>query len=285
MKSSREGRARRAALAAALTAATLGARRADAQTDYYNIDRGRPVRIEDATPVERHAFELQAAPLRLERASGGQYRWGVEPELAWGVLPRTQLELGVPVAFADRANAAGASDWQVGVAGIELSALHQLNAETITLPAMAVSVSALVPAGPLAPASPYASATAIATRTFAWGRVHANGQVTVGPGARGAGATAGPGAQELSRWLAGVAVDHTWAVRSLLGTAEVYAREPLAAGEPLEWNAGAGTRWQLSPRLEMDAGVGRRLTGDDRGWYVTAGTAYAFGIPRMFGGR
>ncbi|MBA2669021.1 MAG: hypothetical protein H0U67_01455, partial [Gemmatimonadetes bacterium] len=28
-----------------------------AQTDYYNTDAGRPVRIEDAHPVERYAFE------------------------------------------------------------------------------------------------------------------------------------------------------------------------------------------------------------------------------------
>ncbi|MDQ3950355.1 MAG: hypothetical protein M3282_08405, partial [Gemmatimonadota bacterium] len=51
-----------------------------AQTDYYNTDAGRPVQIEDAYPVERRAFEIQAAPLRLERARGGVYHWGIEPE-------------------------------------------------------------------------------------------------------------------------------------------------------------------------------------------------------------
>ena len=52
------------ALAAMLPLASM---RADAQTDYYNTDAGRPVTVEDAFPVERYAFELQAAPLRLER--------------------------------------------------------------------------------------------------------------------------------------------------------------------------------------------------------------------------
>jgi hypothetical protein len=47
-----------------------------AQTDYYNTDAGRPVLIEDAYPTERYAFELQLAPLRLERVSGGVYNWG-----------------------------------------------------------------------------------------------------------------------------------------------------------------------------------------------------------------
>jgi hypothetical protein len=28
----------------------------------------------------------------------------------------------------------------------------------------------------------------------------------------------------------------------------------------------------------MDAGAGRRFTGNDRTWYVTLGSAYAFGL-------
>src|SRR5688500_20382202 len=64
---------------------------ATAQTDYYNTDAGRPMQIEDAHPVERRAFEIQAAPLRLERSSGGTYHWGIEPELAYGILPRTNI--------------------------------------------------------------------------------------------------------------------------------------------------------------------------------------------------
>ena len=52
------------------------------QTDYYNTDAGRPILIEDAYPVERYAFELQLAPVRLERERGGLCNWGFEPELA-----------------------------------------------------------------------------------------------------------------------------------------------------------------------------------------------------------
>src|SRR5688500_7867010 len=59
-------------LGAAATSAT-------AQTDYYNTDAGRPMQIEDAHAVERRAFEIQAAPFRLERSRGGAYHWGLEP--------------------------------------------------------------------------------------------------------------------------------------------------------------------------------------------------------------
>jgi hypothetical protein len=282
-------RARRTA-SLAVPAAALGgllaaAPGAAAQTDFYNTDHGRPLQVEDAAPVERHAFELQAAPVRLERGPGGAYEWGVEPSLAWGVLPRTQVELGVPIAWRDRARGAGS---RAGVAGVELSALHQLNTETTTLPALAVSASALAPVGALGPAHPYASATAIATRTLSWGRVHANAQATVGPtpraGAAAAPRTAAPGAPEQARWMAGLAVDHTFAVRSLLVAGEAVARRPLA-GDGIEWTVGAGTRWQAAPRWALDAGAGRRVTGDEAGWYLTVGSAYAFGLPRAFGGR
>jgi hypothetical protein len=79
--------------------------------------------------------------------------------------------------------------------------------------------------------------------------------------------------------LGGVAVDRTFPLRSLLVTAEVFAREPLRTGEEVEWNGGAGLRYQTSPRWAMDAGVGRRLSGSDQAWYVTVGAAYAFGLP------
>ncbi|MGH7719885.1 MAG: hypothetical protein ACREON_13710 [Gemmatimonadaceae bacterium] len=254
---------------------------AHAQTDYYNTDAGRPVQIEDAYPVERRAFEIQLAPLRLERARGGVYRWGIEPEIAFGILPRTQIELGVPFAFID----AGSGNRTSGVAGVDLSVLHNLNVET-SIPALALSAGVLLPAGGLGPDEARASLKAIMTRTFTGARLHINAQYTFGDrlpelanDVAGEDAAVASASQELSRWLAGVAVDRTLPLSSLLVTGEVYAREPLRSGEDLEWNTGAGVRYQLGPRFNIDGGIGRRLTGDDRGWYATFGTAFAFGLP------
>jgi hypothetical protein len=274
------------AAALALLAAPPGARAASAQTDYYNTDAGRPVRIEDAYPVERRAVELQLAPLRLERARGGVYHWSVEPELAVGLLPRTQLELGVPLTFADAGPAGRRTG---GLAGVDLALLHNLNAET-AIPALGIAADLLLPVGSLAPDRAYASVTGIATRTLPWARFHVNARYTFGerpsaPTLDGAADVAAPGAAELSRWLAGVAVDRTLALRSLLLTAEAYARQPLAEGSALEWNAGGGARYQLSPRVAADGGAGYRLTGDDPGWYVTVGAAVAVGLPWRGGDR
>lgn len=271
---------------------------AAAQTDFYNTDAGRPMQVEDATPVERGAFELQVAPLRLERTRGASYQWGVEPELAWGMAARTQLELGLPIAWLDRGG-----DGSLGVAGADLALLHQFNVESQRLPSFGVSAGVLLPVGSLAAGgTTFATAKGIATRTFGWGRLHANGQVTRAMGgdrrlttSTGVDYDAGPSlpsGAEVSRWAAGVAADHTWPLRALLASVEVYAREPFADEEEgvssaaeIEWSAAAGARLQVDPRWAIDAGFGNRFTGDDRGWFFTFGAAVTLGMPGWRVGR
>ena len=240
-----------------------------AQTDYYNTDKGRPLLVEDAYPVERRAFELQAAPLRLERATGGAYHWSVEPEIAFGILPRTQLELGVPLSMVD-----ASGERRSGVAGLELSALYNLNVET-SLPAFGVSAGALLPVGSLAPDDPYFHLKGIATRTLPWARFHVNGEYTVGDEP----AASDSAELDVTRWRVGVAADRTFPLRSLLLGGELIVQQPLNSADDAILILGAGTRYQLTPRWAIDAGVGKRLTGDDRAWYVTFGSAYAFGLP------
>jgi len=255
--------------AAAALLACASARSARAQTDYYNTDAGRPITIEDAYAIEHRGVELQAAPLRLERSKGGVYRWALEPELAVGILPRTQLEVGVPLVYTD----AGLGRHTTGLAGVDVSLLHNLNVET-RLPALGVRADVLVPAGAFGPDRAYPSLTGIATKTFAGARVHVNGQYTFGAAPR-----SGAPVQEVSRWMAGAAIDRTFPLRSMLVTGELVAHRPLADGSDVEWNAGVGSRYQLTPRWAIDGGVGRRLSGDDRAWYLTAGAAWAFGLP------
>ena len=268
----------RFALAATMTICSLSLpQNAKAQTDYYNTDAGRPLQIEDAYAVERRALEIQAAPLRLERNRRGVYNWGIEPELAYGLFRRTQVEIGLPIAILD----AGVGGKTVGITGLDASVLYNLNTET-RIPALAIGASVLAPVGGLAADATYASVKGIATKTFQWARFHVNGQYTAGkapasvPGEAGA---VGAGASELSRWLGGVSVDRPFPLKSLLISAEAFARQPLEANESLEWNAAVGTRVQLSPRVALDVGAGSRLSGDDKGWFATIGGAYVIGLP------
>jgi hypothetical protein len=280
-------------LASAFALAWLcaSATHADAQTDYYNTDRGRPVQIEDAYTTERYAFELKVAPARVEWMDG-EASWDIEPELAYGIAPRTHVEVGVPIAFS-----AGEGDVRRnGVAGLEVSLMHNFNAETRTFPALGLRADVLAPVGPLAPDRVYATFTGMLTRTFRAMRIHLNGQVTAGAAPAfvpSASSRLSPRSQEstvsaegLSRWLAGIAVDKTFPLRSVLLTAELFARQPLVeAIDDMELIAGAGMRMQASPTLALDLGVGRRVDSTDGPWHVTFGTAYAFSVRSLMPGR
>ncbi|HEX6316036.1 MAG TPA: hypothetical protein VFZ73_14295 [Gemmatimonadaceae bacterium] len=246
-----------------------------AQTDYFNTDRGRPLHVQDATAIERYAFELQAAPLRWSRSAGARVLWSVEPELAYGLLPRTQLEVGIPVLVAEGFH--GGRKW--GVGAVHLSVLHALNVETLGWPALAVNAAVAIPAGDFGPQRSYATVGALATRTTSFGRLHVNVDATPGPVLPDA--DDGPGLHDLSRWTAGVAVDRALPLRSLLVGAELVAQRPLHDDSEVEWRAATGVRWQVSPSWAFDAGVGRSF-GDDREWSLTFGAARAFGLLKLF---
>jgi hypothetical protein len=248
-------------LAAAVATSAVGA-----QTDFYNTDRGRPLAVEDALVIERHAFELQAVPLRVERPVRGLTTWGIAPEFAWGVLPRTQIELSFPLLMVDDASAPRAV---TGGAGIEFELLHQLNTETGPLPAFALGAGVHAPGGLFGPAESRATVRALATRTLGWGRVHLNSSFSPGD------ATA---ATEGERWNAGVAIDRTFALRQMLVGADLTAGESFAGGD-VEWRAGLGVRKQWSSRVALDAGVYRRVSAGAPGWGITMGGAYAFARP------
>jgi hypothetical protein len=236
-----------------------------AQTDWYNTDKGRPLRTEDALVMERHAFEFHLAPLTFSRL-GGVSSWEVEPELGWGILPRTQLEVGVPIGA--RATLGGGAN--VAAHGVHVALLHALNAETLLFPGLAVGVDALFPAGGRAPEHTHGSVLIAATRTARLGRAHLNFAQHIGP-------RDDPRA-EVTRWRAGLALDRPIPLRTMLVGAEIYAEEPLAGGD-VRWTAGTGLRWQLAPRLAFDVGVARVMSGPERGWAFTMGHAFEFGLP------
>ncbi len=243
-----------------------------AQTDYYNTDAGRPIQVEDATAIEYRALEIQLAGLRLERSPGGIYQWSIEPEISAGLLPRTQFGIGLPMLAVD--GGSGTS----GLAGIHLRVLHTLNVET-SIPAFAIAGELRIPAGSLGPRRAYPSVKGIVTRSLPAARFHLNAQLTFGDRLDGEEELSRPAEGELSRWLLGVAVDRAIPLRSLLVAGELVARQPLLTGEDVAWSTGGGIRYQFSPRVAGDAGAGYQLTGDHRGWFLTAGAAVTIGLP------
>ena len=106
-----------------------------------------------------------------------------------------------------------------------------------------------------------------------------NGRWTFGPEA------GDPRTEEISRWLAGVAVDRTFPLRSALLIGALFAEQPLSPDDDLRWTAEAGLRYQWDPKLAIDAGLGRELTGDHQSWSITFGAAYAFAVRSLMPGN
>lgn len=261
--------------ATAVVAATLimtSPRALRSQTEYADLESGRPLRVQGASAIERYAFEAQLGPSIL--APPGGNAWALDAALLWGVLPRTQLELTVPVTSVPAAG--GRTN---GVAGPAFGALYALNVETRTLPAMAVAANVTTTAGPLAPLAPSLTLEGLVTRSLGASRVHLNASATIGPA--DSAATFG----ERTRWFVGAAVDHAWPLSSVLAAAEITASRPLTDATVVEWRAGAGARWQWEPHLVLDAGISRLFSGNAPAWSATVGVSWTFAIAALMAPR
>jgi len=251
----------------ALLAMLLLPARARAQVEYYDLEAGRPLRVQDAYAIERYGWDVQVGP-GVSSPSSSSSSYLLEAALAYGAFARTQFEITAPLVSTPAAGGGRST----GLAGLGFGVLYNLNAETISLPALALAAQLTTTAGSEAPPSSLLSLEGIATRSWPGVRVHLNAAAAIGP-EQLAGVSA-----ERSRWFAGVAADHAWPISSLLAVAEIVVERPLGAGSSVAWSAGAGARWQAKPRLVLDAAISRRFSGDDLAWMATAGVTWSFAV-------
>lgn len=148
---------------------TFGAASARAQSGYYNLDVGRPTRVEDAVPTPKGELEIQFLPLRAEWVGGGTLRQRFEPKLAYGIFGLTEVEARLPIVHVQSA-AAGSV---VGVASAALGALHAFNVET-AWPAVAVSGEVVLPVGSMSASASTYAVKGLMTKTFSIGRLEVN---------------------------------------------------------------------------------------------------------------
>lgn len=245
--------------------ALLIAHPARAQIDYRNLDDDRPVRVEDAYPVERYAFEL-LAPWRWSRHPGGSGVHSFIPEIAYGVFANSQLGVKLPLATT---RVGESREW--GIAGLRVFGLYNLNTEGPWLPAVSLRADAVFPLGSLAGDGTRVSLKGILTRSWGTTRMHLNGAYTFGRSDRLAVV------EPAEKWWLGGALDHTFFRNSTLMVAEVYALRPVA-GAPLEVNTSLGLRYQWTPTTVVDLGVGRRLRSEGPDLELTVGISRAVGI-------
>ena len=122
---------RAASCAAALV--ILGVAPLAAQTDFRNLDEGRPTHTEDALPVDHYGFEL-VLPYALE-AEGETRLHLTTPELMYGLRRGGEVGLALPLAALDEV---GGTTW--ALAGARLFALQNLLREGPSAPALARSL-------------------------------------------------------------------------------------------------------------------------------------------------
>jgi hypothetical protein len=296
---------------------------ASGQTQYFNLEAGRPTRIEDAEPTERYGLDVQLAPVRVEWL-GGAMRWRAEPKISLGALPFTEFDLRVPYVGVRSRDTSGVRE--SGVTSLAVGMLHALNVETMNVPGLAIGAEVQMPVGRLAAPKATYSLKALATKSGKFGRVHLNvaggtysvrvpttDSCTLDPSGFGCGgfipdapcslgpvtarerrasamcsapalgaATVGSAMVAASaprthgaRWLAGVGVDHSFPLASLLVTADLVSERFEGFQSGTDVTAESGVRWQVSPRLVLDAGVARRFTGAAPSWSLTSGITFS----------
>lgn len=268
----------KAFLVSCILAALLAARAVDAQASYTNLSEGRPLVSEDALSIDRYALEAYLAPVAIERTMGLS-GWTATPGLAYGLVPRTQIEVSMP--FGKRYRSGKDS---TGLLGVDLSALYAFNRESSSLPALAVRASVLIPVGGIGPLSAHQSLKAVATRTFAWGRLHFNHEYTFGDEPSVQMADVIPpsrSATDISRWTTSVAMDKTLPLTGLLLAAEVFARRDIADHASPYWNAAAGVRYEVSPAVVLDFAVVTTLNAESRSSAVRFGLTRTFAVPTL----
>jgi len=145
--------------------------KSEAQSSYRNLDGGHPVRVEDAIVTERYGLDVDLVNLRYDELSDLRTRLLWEPELSYGVLPRTEIWLRLPVYYRERTSVP-----RGGVAGLGAGVMYQFNLENELLPATAISTEFFKPAGPNALPMSYSLRTLL-TRSFAPGRIHLNASI------------------------------------------------------------------------------------------------------------
>lgn len=256
-------------LAALLALAVPGA--ASAQIDYRNLDDDRPIRIEDAYPLERYAFEL-IAPWRYARGQGSGVHAFI-PEIAYGLFSNFHVGLKVPIA-----GAPGASGREWGLSGLRIFGLYNFNTESRWLPALSLRADGVFPVGSLAGEGTHLTAKAIATRSLGRNRIHVNGAYTIG--SEGSLAAV----ESADKWWAGAALDRTLFRQSTLVVAELYVLRSVPA-EPVQLNASFGVRYQWSPVTVLDFGVSRRLKSTGPDYELTFGISRALGIAGLLPSR
>ena len=234
--------------------------------DHKNLDEGRPLRLEDAYPIADGEFAIEAgAGFTLQRR--GADRGFFPGELLYGPLPNLQVGVGtifstVPREIDDRPKSGD----------LRFSALYNFNQETIALPAFAVKLGLDAPTG--VNAHGFGIETkGIVTKSVKRLSLHLNAGYEFLTSTRdderdgryklAIGASYPVGAPRFTR-------------ATLVG--DVFAEQSSHHGDPTTVGTELGLRYQLTPRIVWDVGVGTEFAGPAERSKFSFATGLSFGF-------
>ena len=105
-------------------------------SDHLNLEEGLPIEVEDAYPIPYKGLEFQGR-FTYERNHGDDFL-GLESRFEYGFAPNWQGRITIPVQF-------GGSDVSDGLGDVGLEVFYNFNAESLNVPAFALSVSGHFP--------------------------------------------------------------------------------------------------------------------------------------------
>lgn len=234
--------------------------------DHKNLDQGRPLRLEDAYPVADGEMTVEAgAGLTVQRR--GPHRGFFPLELLYGALPNLQIAVGTllstdPHEIDDRPKSGD----------LRLSALYNFNQETITIPAFALELGMDAPTG--VDAVGYGvEMKAIVTKSIERLSFHFNAGYEFFTDRR---RDERDGRYELALGTSYPIGAPKFTRATLL--ADVFAEQSSHVRGSTTVGAELGLRYQLTPRIVWDAGVGTEFAGpvDRSMFFITTGVSVGF---------
>ena len=250
---------------AAVLGVAWGALAAEAQDDFRHLDRGRPLRVEDAYPIKLNEWEWEAGGALARRSD--ETAGAIVLELKTGLFRNAQLGVEAHGAI-EREEGVSAS----GIEEVGFHLLYNLNQEGRRSPAIAFRGDVAVPgSGAVAAPATTGRAAAMLTRTLGPARLHLNGAHRWSPTEEGG-----------NTWEFGAALDRVLGLSSRMMAADILVEVP-DMGPNRVW-VDIGARVQLTKQTVFDAGLYSRVDqwGDGTPEVgLTVGVSRSFGVRRL----
>jgi Putative MetA-pathway of phenol degradation len=234
--------------------------------DHGNLDEGRPLRLEDAYPIAHGEFAIETGGgFTLQRRGADRGLFPVE--LLYGALPNLQVGIGTVFSTDPRE-----IDDRPKSGDLLLSALYNFNQETLTLPAFAVKVGLDAPTGVDAHGFGV-EAKGIVTKSIERLSLHLNAGYEF--------LTSGRDDERDGRYKLAIGASYPvgaprFTRATLIG--DVFAEQSSRHGEPTTVGTELGLRYQLTPRIVWDVGVGTEFAGPANRSKFSFNTGLSFGF-------